>query len=67
MSTYTRIQMTIEWPGSSYGPEWTIGAIEKQAMEEAAQGVANLFQRYAPSARVLGDIVVKTIIVTSEK
>ena len=67
MSTHTRIQVTIDWPGSSYGPEWTIGAIEKQAKEEALQGVANLLQQHKPSAVVVGRPVVTTIIVSSDK
>ena len=39
MSSYTRIQVTVEVGGSSYGPEWTLAAIQKQARTEALQGL----------------------------
>lgn len=67
MSTYTRIQLTVEVEGSSYGPEWTIGAIQKQAREEAVQGLVNLIQREKLRIKVIGNPVVLTMIDVEEK
>lgn len=41
LSTFSRIQVTVEIDGSSYGEDWTISAINKQASEEAISYLKN--------------------------
>lgn len=41
LSTFSRIQVTVEIDGSSYGEDWTISAINKHASEEAISYLKN--------------------------
>lgn len=67
MSTYTRIQITVEVEGSSYSPDWTIGAIQKQAREEAVQGLINLIYQKELRIKVIGNPVVLTMVDVEDK
>lgn len=44
LSTFSRIQVTVEIDGSSYGEDWTISDINKQANEEALSYLKNVLR-----------------------
>lgn len=65
MSSYTRIQVTVEISGSSYGPDWTLGAIQKQASREAVQELANKLKD--TNLKIIGEPKVLTYVDMGEK
>lgn len=68
MSTYTRIRLEVEIQGSSYGPEWTVAAIIKQAKSEGPQALRSMLERndLGTRVRVIGDPVVYTFLDVSD-
>ena len=65
MSSYTRIQGTVEIYGSSYGPEWTLAAIQKQAREESLQHLQNKLK--GTGLKIIGEPKVLTHVDMEEK
>ena len=66
--THTRIQLTVEIVGSTYGPDWKIADIIKQAEEESVPDLINRLRSNERTAdiRVVGTPVVQVITVFSK-
>lgn len=65
MSTVTRIQCLIEVPGSSYGADWTMGDIAKQAKRGGLEAIQKMVK--AHGGRTIGEPTIVTIIDTEER
>jgi hypothetical protein len=64
-TSLVRIRAEVEIVGSTYGPDWSIGAIQKQAKEEGRRALMNMLQK--AGGRVIGEPTITHVIVTEEK
>ena len=65
ISSYTRIQVTVEVDGSAYGEDWNLGALVKQSGDEAINGLRNKLRDMR--VKIIGDPKVLTITHIEEK
>jgi len=61
MSSYTRIQLIVEIEGSTYGPDWKLSDIQKQARDESIYALRNQFKEGA-RIKIIGEPKVLTYV-----
>ena len=53
ISSHTRVQVTVEIYGSSYGKEWTLDKLVEQSGREAVIGIKNML--YKNDCKIIGE------------
>lgn len=63
----SRVTLTIEVPGSTYGQDWTIKDIVAQAKREVPGHVVEKLRSSFPGVKLIGEPVVSVVCVLEDK